>query len=258
MTDASLLTLAIRIAAGARRKSNGRAPQQSSLSERRLFLNAIGLTLPYAAAIALGPITIVAAILTVSGSSSRAAGWLFALGWLLGIAILSAVIAVLVDKAGDGEQKPVVNILRIVVGLLLLWWGVRKFLKWRSADAEAAPPKWLQGFSDMGPAKALRLGATLAALNPKHFAFVAAGMSSFSYASGSTPELVAIIACFTFLSASTVIGVVILSALGGGKAQAMLEAAKQFMLRNNNVIVATVLVILGASILGSGVSGFSG
>jgi hypothetical protein len=45
--------------------------------------------------------------------------------------------------------------------------------------------------------------------------------------------------------------------VGGERSVAPLESVKQFMIANNNVIMMIILLILGAKVLGDGISGLS-
>lgn len=222
-----------------------------------MVLDAIGLILPYAAAIALGPLPIIAAVLVADSSASRHAGWGFAVGWFVGIALLATVLALLVGSLGEATQNgPVVNWLRVAVGLLLLGAAARKLQLRQDADTLTVP-KWQDSFSAIAPGRAVRVGATLALANPKHLAFVAAPMSSLHYATTTPAELSISIAVFALLSSSSVLAIVVLHALGGERAAGVLEAAKQYMIRHSSSIVVVVLALLGASILGSGLAGLS-
>lgn len=223
-----------------------------------MLLDAVGLTLPFAMAIALGPIPIIAAILVVDSAAARSAGWAFALGWTVGIVLLAAVLGLLFGNLGEATQNgPLVNWLKIAVGLLLFWAAAQKLKSWRSTD-EVVTPKWLDTFSNIGPVRALRMGVTFAVVNPKHIAFVAAAMSSLSYATTSAAELVASIVVFALLSASTVLAVVMFHAWGGARATTLLEAIKGAMIRHSNIILVVLFVILGANILGAGLAGLNG
>lgn len=222
-----------------------------------MFLDAIGLTLPFAMAIALGPIPIIAAILVVSSSPRRLPGWCFALGWLVGIALLTALVGLLLDAVSDTTQDAAwLNWLRIGLGLLLLWAAVRK-LRAKPQAEETGTPKWLAMFDGIGAAKAARLGVMFAAINPKHLAFAMTAMSSLTYAADTAADLALSVATFSLLSTLSVIAIMLIHGVGGDRATALLDGAKQFMLRHSKVIVAIIFALLGASIFGTGLAGLN-
>lgn len=224
-----------------------------------MILDAIGLTLPFATAISLSPLPIIAAILTLGAPKGRVAGTAFTLGWMFGVALLAILIALFMSKLGGTGQEdgPFVNWLRIIMGLLLLGAAVRKF-QTRPKDGEnPPPPKWLATFSSIEPSRAFRLGATLAGTNPKNVGLSIAAMSYLSYAAASANELAVSIAVFVLQSSSSVLAIILIYFLGGESGARKLASAEQFMLRNNNVIVMMIFLVLGASVLGNGLAGFS-
>jgi len=224
-----------------------------------MLLDVIGQMLPMAMAIALGPIPIVAAVLVALSGSGRGAGAAFTLGWIVGMAVLAIVLVVLIGQLG--EPQPGGNfwldLTRVIVGLLLLWAAVQKWQKRPRPGDVPVVPKWIATFSDVDGARALRLGATLALVNPKHFAFTLAAMSPLAEVPLSMAAIGIDVLVFVLLSSGSVLAVTLVHALGGKGATASLEAVKQFMLANNNVILMVIFAILGMSVLGSGLSGLA-
>lgn len=218
---------------------------------------AIGDMLPIAMAIALSPLPIVAAVLIVGSPNGRVAGPVFGLGWLIGLVALSVTALLLVNQIGPTSPfgHLVLNILRIIVGLLLLWAAINKWRN-RPQDGEEPPvPKWLAAFNQISTVRAFRMGGMLAAANPKHIGLVLAAMSSLLYEPTQPLDVIIGIAVLVVMSSSAVGAVIIGHAAGGQKAATHLESIKQFMLRNNTVIVMIVFAVLGMSVLGAGISG---
>ncbi len=57
------------------------------------------------------------------------------------------------------------------------------------------------------------------------------------------------------LASSTVLGVVLVSQLGGDRGRQALAGLRQRLVTHNDVIVAAVLLLIGATILGDGLAG---
>ncbi|KKB86493.1 hypothetical protein VW29_02780 [Devosia limi DSM 17137] len=224
-----------------------------------MLLDVIGQMLPMAMAIALGPIPIVAAVLVALSGSGRGAGFAFTLGWIAGMTVLAIVLVVLIGQLG--EPRPGGNfwldLTRVLVGLLLLWAALRKWQKRPRGGDKPVVPKWIDTFSDVDGAKALRLGVTVALVNPKHFAFTLAAMSPLAEVSLSIAAIGVDVLVFVLLSSGSVLAVALVHAFGGQGVTAQLEGVKQFMLANNNVILMVIFAILGMSVLGSGLSGLA-
>ncbi len=222
-----------------------------------MVADAVGSLLSLSMAIASSPLPIIAAVLVVG--SGRAAGLAFALGWLIGLTALAVLSALLVR--GIGEIGPtgqlLLDLLRVALGVLLLWAALRKWQKRPREGEEPAVPKWLEAFRTMDVPGALRWGAVIAAANPKHFGLVLAAMAYVAEAASIGEALIAV-AVVVLLSSISVVGIVLARALGGKGAEAGLQAIQRFMVHNNNVIVMIVFIILGVMLLGSGLYGLLG
>ena len=142
-----------------------------------MVADAVGSLLSLSMAIATSPLPIIGAVL-VAGSG-RAAGLAFALGWLVGltgIALLSAFLLRWIGEVGPTGQL-LLYLMRVALGVLLLWAAVRKWQKRPREGEEPAVPNWLEAFRTMDVPGALRWGAVLAAVNPKHIGLMRAAMA---------------------------------------------------------------------------------
>lgn len=220
---------------------------------------AIGQLLPFALGIALSPFPVIAVILVLSTPSGRTAGLVFAVGWLVGLGLLTAVLLLLVNGADDSESsRTVTDLLRIALGVACFVGAGRK---WRGRPADGADPvtpAWMAKLDGITPQGALVMGALLGGLNPKNIAIGAAATSTIVLlmeddARSWGPALV-----FVVLSSLTVIGPVLATLVLGDRAAPPLESAKGFMLRNADVITMVILIIIGAKILGDGITGLAG
>ncbi len=66
-----------------------------------MLSQAIGAILPAAVAVALSPIPIVAVVLVLDSQRARVNGPAFALGWVLGLTVVSVVV---INLAGERRQ----------------------------------------------------------------------------------------------------------------------------------------------------------
>ena len=104
---------------------------------------AIGDILGLAAGVAVSPLPIVAMILLLATPRGRANGLLFGVGWLVGLAVLGAVV--------------------LALQLALRQWRARP-----AEGAEPEMPRWIASLDRLRPGGALGLGALLSAVNPKN------------------------------------------------------------------------------------------
>ena len=220
-----------------------------------MLWDVVGALLPSAAGIALSPFPVVGAILVVGGPQGRWAGPAFVVGWLVGLSALTTVAVVLGKLIGDGESATWMSWVRILLGLVLVALGVRKFLGRPRGDEATATPRWMSGIVTASPRRALVVGASLAALNPKNFAFALASASVIGQLDQAADQAFVEGVIFVMLASSTVLGVVLVSQLGGDRGRQALATLQQRLVTHNDAIVSVVLLLIGATILGDGLAG---
>lgn len=220
-----------------------------------MVLSAIGPTLPYALAVAFSPFPIVGAILVARSPHGMPALVSNTIGWIVGLAAAAIVMAVLVNTVGGGDDGPITNWVRIVVGLALLWAAWRKFHGRPKAGEEPKVPGWLEAFGKASPMRAFVLGAALAGANPKNLALALAAMSALDYSEISRGDVLAGIAAFVIVGSISVLAVLLGRAVGGSRLDGILATAEEFMIRNNAVIMMMVFALIGMNVLGAGLAG---
>lgn len=220
---------------------------------------AIGDMLPVAIAVALSPIPIIAVVLILGTPRARSNGPMFALGWVVGLAAVSAVIVLLLGGANDlyDDSSTVADIARIVIGGLLLVMGVRQWPKRTRKGEEPQTPGWMATIDGFNPGRSLLMGMVLSGANPKNLVLIMAAAGSIAAADLDAAETAIAVAVFVALGSATVIGAVVFYLIDADRAARPLGALKQFMMRNNAVIMMVVLLVLGASVLGEGISGLT-
>ncbi len=214
----------------------------------------LGDLLPVAVGVAISPIPIVAVILVILSNDSAGASTGFAAGWTAGIALVTTVIVLLANTLGGTtarEPSAAVSWIKIVLGALLL---VLAAAQWRDRS-DATPPRWMRAIDQLTPLRALGLGAVLSALNPKNLLLcVSAGLVIGGSGLGSGAKAVAIVV-FTALAAATVLAVVVGYALAADRLRGTLDSAREWLQANNHAVLAIVLVVMGAVVLGKGIGG---
>lgn len=145
--------------------------------------------------------------------------------------------------------------VRVLLGLVLVALGVRRFLGRSRGDAVAATPRWMSSIVTASPGRALVVGASLAALNPKNLAFALASASVIGQLDQAADQAFVETVIFVLLASSPVLGVVLVSRLGGDRGRLALASLQQRLVTHNDVIVAVVLLLIGVTILGDGLAG---
>lgn len=135
---------------------------------------------------------------------------------------------------------------------MLLLVLARKQWKQRPVPGKTAEmPRWMATIGTLPPGKALAAGATLSGANPKNLILTLAAVASITQVPAITSgqEVVAVVV-FVAIASCTVVGAVLLYLVGGRRVEHTLAEVKEFMAAHNAVIMMTILLILGAKILG--------
>ncbi|MFD4440077.1 GAP family protein [Nocardia sp. NPDC058519] len=214
----------------------------------------IGDLLPLAVGVAISPIPIVAAILMILSKNAGGAAKGFAVGWVAGILVVTVVVTLLAGSLGDSaakEPSAVVSWIKIVLGALLVLLAVKQ---WQSRS-DTAVPAWMQAIDTLTVVKAAGLGALLSGVNPKNLLLcVSAGVAIGSGGLSAGGDIVAIVV-FTLIASVTVLAVVLGYALAADKLRPTLDSARQWLQANNHAVMAIVLLVMGAVVVGKGIGG---
>ena len=214
----------------------------------------LGELLPLAVGVTISPVPVVAAILIILSAGARRAGPGFACGWVLGIAVAAAVFVVLsgaLSGSGNTEPSSAVGWVKIVLGIVLLGLAA---MQWR-ARSNTETPGWMRAIDKLSPIAALGLGAMLAAVNPKNLLLcLSAGVAIGTGSLGAGQQVVAVIV-FTVIAAASVVVVVVGYLMAADRLRAPLNGARQWLQDNNHVVMAIVLLLMGAVVLGKGIGG---
>ena len=219
----------------------------------------IGEVVPLALGVAISPIPVIAVILMLLSPRARGTGVGFLIGWMLGIAaavVVFTVLSAVLPHGDDGQPRPIRGTVTIVVGLLLLVIALQHWRTRPALGAEHALPTWMAAIDTLTAGRALALGFLLAALNPKNLlTAIAAGVAIGSDAR-TTAETVVGVAVYTVIAASTV-GIPVIAYLSASARMARpLDRLRTWLVRNNGTIMAVLLVVIAAVIIGTGLGDF--
>jgi len=216
----------------------------------------IGELLPSALAVALSPIPIIAIVLVLGSERARSAGLAFALGWIVGLGTVSALVVLMLSGSADADHDdPGVAWLDLAIGLLFLALAAKQWTK-RPRQGEAPEmPSWMATVDRATAPKAAALGLALSAANPKNLALTLAAAATVAEAGLEPADETIAIAAFVVLGSATVAGAVLAYLLLGDRASRPLAAVRGFMSDNNAVILMVVLLLLGAKLVGDALSG---
>ncbi|MFE9787802.1 GAP family protein [Nocardia salmonicida] len=213
----------------------------------------IGGLLPLAVGVAVSPIPIIAAILMILSKNAGGAAKGFAVGWVAGILVVTGVMTLLAGTLGgtEGEPSTGASIVKIILGVALV---VLAVIQWQERS-QTEVPGWMKAIDTLTPVKALGLGALLSGVNPKNLLLcVSAGVAIGAGGLSAGGDLVAIVV-FTVLASVTVLAVVLGYMLAADKLGPMLDSLREWLQLNNHAVMAIVLLIMGAVVVGKGIGG---
>jgi len=221
--------------------------------------DAIGQVLPLAVAVAVSPFPIVGVVLMLGTERARSNGLAFIVGWIAGLTVAGTIVLLVSsggDASEDGQPADWVNVLKLVLGAGLLFLAVRQW-RGRPAEGEDAPtPKWMSAVDSFTAIKAAEFGVLLSAVNPKNLLLVVAAGAAIAQTGVSAGEQAIALAVFVVIgSLGTGVPVALYFVLGE-RSKPILDGLKTWMAHNNAAIMAVLLLVIGAKLLGDGISGF--
>jgi len=235
----------------------GNAPARVRASLTGPMGDVVGQILSFAVGVAVSPVPIIAVVLMLTTDRGRVNGPAFVLGWIAGLALAGTAILLLAgqaDASDGGEPATWVGVLKLMLGLGLLALAVKQW-RGRPADSEAAElPNWMQKIDGFAPGRALALAVALAAINPKNLLLTVGAATTIAHAGLEAGEQAVALSVF-ILVASLGIGapVAIYFALRE-KSASLLGGLKDWMAHNNAAIMTVLLLVLGAKLLGDGIT----
>ena len=218
----------------------------------------IGEILPLAIGIAISPVPIIAAILMLLSPRAKGTSVGFLIGWLAGIIVAVVLFTLLstVIPQDTGGSSRVSGIIKIILGLLLLFLAIKQ---WRTRPAEgehASMPKWMSAIDSMSAGKAMGLGFLLAAVNPKNLLMAISAGVIVGGAGLTVGQTTVVIIVFVLLAASTVLIPVVGYLIASARLAGPLDKLRVWLVDNNAVIMAVLLLVIGVSVIGKGLANF--
>jgi threonine/homoserine/homoserine lactone efflux protein len=218
---------------------------------------AIGQSLPIAVGVLVSPLPIVAVVLMLVSGRAKANAFAFLVGWFVAVGAVTLLVATLAGAATPGDDGPPLwaAILKMVLGVLLLALAVKQWRGRPRDGVEPLAPKWMAAIDAFTPVKAAGLAVLLGAVNPKNLLLVVSGGAAIASAAPSdTNAQVVASVVFALVASLGVAAPVFIYLFMGSRAAAMLDGLKAWMTHNNAVIMAVLLLVLGAKMLGDGIA----
>lgn len=220
---------------------------------------AIGSILPTALGVAISPIPIIAAILMLLSPRARATGVGFLVGWLAGIVVALVVfmlLASVLPTRDSGAGRPIHGVIQLVLGILLVLLAIRRWRGRPRGEEKPTMPKWMRRIDSLGFPGALALGFALSGLNPKNLIMSASAGVTIGGAGLAVGASAVVAVVYVVLAACTVAAPVIAYLAAPGRVAAPLDALRGWLERQNALIMAVLLLVIGVVVIGKGIGSF--
>jgi threonine/homoserine/homoserine lactone efflux protein len=221
---------------------------------------AIGDLVPAAVGVAISPLPIIAVVLMLVTPHGKVNGVAYLVGSVVGVVTAGAlllVVASATNAGDDGQPADWVGWLKLVLGAAMLLLALKQWRDRPKAGEQADMPSWMGALDAFSPPKAVAAGIVLASINPKNLVLIVAGMASIAQSGLSGGEQAVALAIFTVIASIGVATPVVLYFVLGESAVPLLERVKAWLAQNNAVIVTVVLLLIGAKLIGDGISALS-
>jgi len=225
-----------------------------------MILEALGDVLGEAVGILVSPLPIVGVILMLFTARGKANSISFLVGWIAGLAIVGALVLAASsasDVSSDSDASHVSGGVLVAIGALLILGALRRWRARPHHGETPAPPRWMARIEGLHPLSALVLGVLLAAVNPKNLLLAAAAAAQIGQLGLDTTDTIVTWAIFVLIASLGILVPVLYRLARGDRAQEALDRAKVWLEANNATVMAVLFLVIGAKILGSGLSTLS-
>lgn len=217
------------------------------------MVDVVGDLLPYAVGVALSPVPLIAVFLVLGAPAGRVAGVALVVarvGTVAGVAVIVAFLADLLPESNG--TSPLGVLLRIVLGVVLMVWAVVQLVRRTDQSESSDQPAWMVSMASASVPGAARIGVLLSAVNVKELAFGAgAGLTIAAADIGAGATVVVAVGYAVVACLASVVAVAAFW-FAEDRVSRPLDRTRVWLARNSTVLVALVLLVIGAVLVGEG------
>jgi threonine/homoserine/homoserine lactone efflux protein len=220
--------------------------------------DAIGQVLSFGVGVALSPVPIIAVVLMLGTPRARSNGPAFVAGWIIGLTVVGTIVLIAAGSGGaseGGEPATWVDVVKIVLGVLLVLVALRQWRGRPRGDERAPLPTWMRKIDAFTPGRSLAIAAALSGVNPKNLLLAVGAAAAIAQTGAGTAQQAVALAVFVLIGTlGPGLPVALYFALGD-RATRMLDDLKWWMAAHNAAIMAVLCLVIGAKLVGDGLSG---
>jgi threonine/homoserine/homoserine lactone efflux protein len=214
---------------------------------------AIGQILGFAVGVAISPVPIIAAILMLFSTKAGSNSVAFLVGWLVGLAAVAAIVLAIGLEGSDGDADSG-GWLKLIIGALFLFLAVKQWRGRPLPGEEPQMPAWMASIDEFTAAKAFGLGVLLSGVNPKNLGLTIAAAATIGAVGLPASEETVVVIVYVLLASCTLIVPVVGYLAAKERMAPVLDTMKVWLMANNATVMAVLFAVLGAKVLGDGIS----
>lgn len=218
----------------------------------------IAAIFPLSVAVALSPMPIAALMLMLLSKKAKVNSVSFAIGWIVGLAVLVWAVSFLVAGQSNTVAKSGVSLRSVIDGLLGMLLIIFAIKQWRNRPKKGQVvkvPGWMNTIEKFSPVKSFSIGFLLATLNFKNTPVGIAVGSTISKIANSPQQSVEALIIYLLLASCTITIPVIGFLLLGRSLNGVLSSIKSWLINNNATIMFVLFLIIGAMLLSKAFGG---
>lgn len=207
--------------------------------------------IPHGIAVALSPLPIAALIFLLLSNRPKSNSLGFLAGWFLAL-LVNITIFIMLFNASDvpaGGDPLGVKIFHLVLGVLLILFGLNEWRNRPKKGKKPKVPKWMEAVANFNPFKSFFIAASLVTINAKNTVLDVAVGDLISKSTVSFDEKVIAVIVFSFIASLSILIPVIAFFILGDRLKGTLNSVNGFFVKNSNVILSVLFILLGVSLV---------
>jgi len=218
---------------------------------------AIGEVLAFGVGVALSPLAVVAIVIMLVSPGRARSAWIFGGAWPLSLGLACGLVVLLADGAdagANGGTATWVSIVKIVLGVLLVVFGVRR---WRGREREDTPG-WMRQLDGITSMRAAGLAVLFTVIKPKNLLLtIGAGVAVAQTGAGPAGQVLAVVV-FALLGSAGLLAPLAIHVLMPTRGQKLLVELRDWMVRENATVIAVLSLVIAAKLLGDALISLTG
>ena len=217
-------------------------------------LEAFGISLPLALAIAASPGAIIAMLIMLMTRRSIKNSYAFLAGWFFGLMLIGMLF---LSRPGlydsTGEPSLTQGWIKVVIGAAVFITGLSMLKKISNKEDREAPPKWARKVDSFGFITALITGFFFAAPNIKNASMVIASAATIGNSDLSSTQEWSVLILFCLVASIGVLMPPVIFLMNRGKTEALFGKMKIWMTRYRTFILFAICIFFGGLFIYQGI-----